>query len=110
MGKQIRRFTSPSALIVTGQSKKKSLLYMPVKKFGTVSTSLGSVTSVIVEAYGECRSCNEKVCFGKVDPKGQWIPLRPIKELDGEYALHRCDDEMKRNKALRELVYASGKV
>jgi hypothetical protein len=108
--KTVKPFIDASARIYTGQSKNKSLIHMAVRKLGTVPSALGEQTSVVVEVYGECRSCNEKVSFGKALPNKQWVPLKLINDEDGIYHLHRCEGELKRNAALRRLVYGEQKV
>lgn len=108
--KKLTTYTDASAKAYLGKSKNKPLLKMPIKKTGTVSTAQGPETFVVVEVYGECQGCSEKVWYGRTEPGKQWVPLIEINDEDGIYKLHRCEGELKRNAMLQKLVYGEKKI
>lgn len=101
----MKRYVDASWKAHVGLTKHKALLRMPMIKMGTVPTIEGSNTQIFVDCFGECRSCNEQVWFGRLAPGRQWIPVLEKKDEDGVYELHRCDGELKRNKELRRVTY-----
>lgn len=100
----MKRLTDASWKVYTGKSEKKALIHMPIIKAGTVQTYFGT-KMIYVEVYGECRSCHEKVWYGRTEARSQWVPLLEKSPEDAIYELHRCPEELKRNQALRQLVY-----
>jgi len=81
-------------------------IYLGEKKLVFVRSAEGS-TSVVLEVFGKCPSCPQKLYLARARAQEQWIPVIE-KKKDEHYELHRCDGELKRNPALRALV--SGRV
>lgn len=52
------------------------------------------------EKYGQCLSCTERVFFCREKPQDQYIPVK-----FNQKEVHACEGEIKRNKALRRILY-----
>jgi len=81
--------------------KVNKYIKFPWKQMCPVNTLAGEIT-LVAEASAECPWCrNESVWLCRETFQGQWVPIVPSPNTKGVYELHRCEDAVKVNNALR---------
>ena len=65
----------------------------------------GGVVALTADRRAECPWCrNEWVYLCRQEPEGQWIPVQTKCDSKEIHELHRCEESIAKNKALRVLL------